>query len=331
MNSPTAKWLTKNTAETLFERLEAHGKTWKVYVAEPMPLSFTGVIHFPRLKERLATHFVPFAEFAKDAAAGTLPDFSLIEPDMASGHNDYHPAYGRSLIGANLDIGFDPPSSMLGGEAFLEQVYNTYRSMTGSSGTNVWNTALLIGWDEPGGTYDHVAPGAVPPPDEDASAGELGFTFDRSGYRVPAILVSPWVDQGSVYNEEYRHTSLIAALRKAWGLGEAFTRRDASARTFDHVFTLETPRDPKSWAAVEAQPVPAWTLDIQSAGAALSTLGKVIGPGLIEQAKTMSMKLPTELDGPSPDFTPELFIQFLREICMHIFPALAPSAPQDPS
>ena len=65
-----------------------------------------------------------------------------------------------------------------------------------------------------------------------------------------------------MYNEEYRHTSLIATLRKAWGLGEEFTRRDASARTFDHVFTLETPRDPKSWTAVEAQPVPAWTLDI---------------------------------------------------------------------
>jgi phospholipase C len=331
VNSPAAKWLTKNTAETLFERLEAHGKTWKVYVAEPMPLSFTGVIHFPRLQERLATHFVPFTEFAKDAAAGTLPDFSLIEPDMASGHNDYHPAYGRSLIGANLDIGFDPPSSMLGGEAFLEQVYNTYRSMTGPSGTNVWNTALLIGWDEPGGTYDHVAPGSVPPPDEDAPAGELGFTFDRSGYRVPAIIVSPWVDQGSVYNEEYRHTSLIATVRKTWGLGGAFTRRDASARTFDHVFALDTPRDPNSWVTVEAQPVPAWTLDIQSAGTALSTLGKAIGPGLIELAKTMGVKLPPELDDPSPEFTPEVFVQFLREICLHIFPALVPSAPGDAS
>ena len=73
--------------------------------------------------------------------------------------------------------------------------------------------------------------------------GELGFTFDRSGYRVPAIIVSPWVDQGSVYNEEYRHTSLIATLRKTWDLGEAFTRRDASARTFDHVFALrDAPR-----------------------------------------------------------------------------------------
>ena len=171
VNSPATKWMTKNTAETIFERLEAHGKTWKVYVCEPMPLSFTGVIHFPRLQQRLATHFVPFSEFEKDAAAGTLPDFSLIEPDMASGHNDYHPALSRSMIGNNADFGFDPPSSLLGGEAFLERLYDAYRSMTSPSGTNVWNTALLIGWDEPGGTYDHVAPGPVPPPDAAAPVG----------------------------------------------------------------------------------------------------------------------------------------------------------------
>lgn len=40
-----------------------------------------------RLKDRLATNVVPFAEFEKDAAAGALPDFSFIEPDMASGHS----------------------------------------------------------------------------------------------------------------------------------------------------------------------------------------------------------------------------------------------------
>ena len=97
VNSPMRKWFTENDAETLFERLEDHGRTWKVYVMEPMPLSFTGIIHFPRLKDRLATHFVPFAEFERDAAAGMLPDFSLIEPNMVSGHGDYHPAFGRPL------------------------------------------------------------------------------------------------------------------------------------------------------------------------------------------------------------------------------------------
>ena len=98
VNSPVRKWFTQNDAETIFERLEQHGRTWKVYVMEPMPLSFTGVIHYSRLKDRLATNFVPFDEFEKDAAAGTLPDFSFIEPNMISGHGDYHPAFGRAWV-----------------------------------------------------------------------------------------------------------------------------------------------------------------------------------------------------------------------------------------
>ena len=123
-----------------------------------MPVSFTGVIHYPRLKGRLATHFVPFTEFEKDAAAGTLPDFSLIEPNMLTGHGDYHPAFGRSFSAA-VDLAVDNPSSMLSGEAFLTRVYAAYRSATSPDGANVWNTALLIGWDEPGGTYAHAAGG----------------------------------------------------------------------------------------------------------------------------------------------------------------------------
>src|SRR4249919_4101004 len=283
VNSPARKWFQGNDAETIFERLETHGKTWKVYVMEPMPLSFTGIIHYSRLKDRLATHIVPFAEFEKDAAAGTLPDFSFIEPNFISGHGDYHPAIGRA-IGPNIDPGIDSPSSILSGEAFLERVYNAYRSATSETGANVWNTALLIGWDEPGGTYDHVPPGLVPPPDPAAPEGEFGFTFDRSGYRVPAIIVSPWVEPGSVYNEEYRHTSLIATLRRVWNLGEAFTQRDAAARTFDHVFARDVSRDPNEWATFAARPVPEWTMDPQVVGKAISGLGKAAGPGLIEKA-----------------------------------------------
>ena len=115
INSPVSNWTQHNTAETLFDRLEAHGRTWKVYVHEPMPLSFTGLIHLPRVKDRLATNFVPYSEFERDAINGALPDFSLIEPNMLSGHSDYHPAFGRSLIPDDMNIPMDPPSSIGGG------------------------------------------------------------------------------------------------------------------------------------------------------------------------------------------------------------------------
>jgi phospholipase C len=330
VNGPAKKWFAKNDTETIFERLEQHGKTWKIYVAEPMSLSFHGVIHYSRLKGRLATNVVPFAEFERAAAAGTLPDFSFIEPNLTGGHGDYHPAFGRSLGPAVDADPLDPPSSMLAGEAFLERIFNAYRSSTSESGTNVWNTALLIGWDEPGGTYDHVPPGAVPAPDPDAPAGEMGFTFDRSGYRVPAILVSPWIPQGSVFNDEYRHTSLIATLRKHWNLGEPFTRRDASARTFDDLFSLDKPRDPQTWPTITALPVPAFHLDQEALNKGLSGLGKTIGPGIIEHAREVGIELPPQLDNPDAEITPELMIDVLRQVAWHYFPLLATGAKPPP-
>ena len=138
--------------------MEDHGKTWKIYVSEPMRVSGTALAHFQRLKDRLATNIVPFAQFEADAANGDLPDFSFIEPCLALGHNDYHPACGRAMGHGVVIPSIDPPSSILGGEAFLSRIYAAYKGMQSSTGSNVWNTALLIGWDEPGGTYDHVPP-----------------------------------------------------------------------------------------------------------------------------------------------------------------------------
>jgi phospholipase C len=267
---------------------------------------------------------VPFAEFEQDAAAGALPDFSLIEPNCIAGHGDYHPAFGRSL-GRAVDVTtLDPPSSALAGEAFLARIFSIYRSSTAESGSNVWNTTLLIGWDEPGGTYDHVPPGPVPPPDPDAPIGELGFRFDRSGYRVPAILVSPWVEQGAVFNDEYRHTSLIATLRKVWELGEPLTQRDASARTFDDLLTLEEPRDPQTWTTITARPVPEWHLDEEALAGGLSGLGKGMGRGIIEHARELGVELPAELDDARAEITSELIVQVLRHVAWHYFPLLAP-------
>jgi phospholipase C len=327
VNSPAAKWLTKNAAETIFNRLDEHGRTWRVYVGEPMQFSVAGIIHYQRLKDRLATHFVPFAQFEEDAARGTLPDFSFIEPDIVVGHSDYHPAAGRSF-GHGVDIpSLDPPSSILGGEAFLARIYDAYRNMRSDTGTNVWNTALLIGWDEPGGTYDHVPPPLVPPPDHAAPAGEMGFTFDRSGYRVPAIMVSPWVAEGAVFNEEHRHTSLIATLRAQWGLGEPFTQRDAAARTFSHVFSLDSPRDPSEWPVPEPRPVPAFQEDLVALGQVLSVLGKTLIDGVRGYAEQNHIEVEGLPKDPNAEIAPGEVLQVLRNVLAMFFPLLAPTGP----
>ena len=111
-------------------------------------------------------------------------------------------------------------------------------------------------FDEHGGTYDHVPPPAVPAPDPAAPAGQLGFRFDRSGLRVPAIAISAWIPDRTVVTAEYRNTSVLATLRTRWELGAPLTGRDAVAAELSGVLSLQTPRDPATWPDVTALPVP---------------------------------------------------------------------------
>ena len=114
-------------------------------------------------------------------------------------------------------------------------------------------------------------------------------------------------------------------MRKTWDLGEAYTQRDAAARSFDHVFTRDVARGPNEWATLEAQPVPEWTVDPEVVGKALSSLGKAAGPGLIEQARALGVKLPPQLDDPNVELTGELIVEVIRDVCWHFFPGLAPA------
>jgi phospholipase C len=324
VNRPMNKFMGHNDAETIFNRLEEHGKTWKVYVLEPDPISFTGMIHMPRLRDGFATNFAPFSEFERDAAAGTLPDFSLIEPNLLAGHSDYHPAFRRALV-AGLDVPIDPPSSVLAGEAFLARIYGTLKSARSDGGSNVFNTTLFIGWDEPGGTFDHVPPGPVSPPDSSSARGKFGFRFDRSGYRVPAIIVSPWVEEGVVFNDEYRHTSLLATLRRVWNLGRPFTRRDAEARSFEHVLTRELPRDPDSWPEPIARAVPPFQLERIEAGHVLCTLGKHLCHGLMHHEHELDATVPAPPPDPASEISPALALDVVERLARKFFPQLAGS------
>ena len=218
----------------------------------------------------------------------------------------------------------DAPSSVLAGEAFLGRIYNAVRSAASANGSNAFNTMLFVGFDEPGGTYDHVPPGAVPPPDPAAPAGQLGFAYDRSGYRVPAVIVSAWVPAGTVCTGEYRHTSMLATLRDAWHLGEPFTARDEAASSFADLLSLDTPRAPETWPDIEPLPVPLFQAEQVEALRALGTLGRHLCHGLYEHARH-DTELPDPPDA-DPKVSPALAIDFAVHLGARLFPRLAAHA-----
>ena len=62
----------------------------------------------------------------------------------------------------------------------------------------------MIVYDENGGFYDHV-----PPPE--AADDDPGM-FGRYGVRVPAIIVSPWIEPRTVSHTLFDHASIIKTI-----------------------------------------------------------------------------------------------------------------------
>jgi len=313
--SPAGSFPLHNTAETIFERLERNGLSWRVYCDPPSRLSLTGIIHAPRLWKHFATRFVTTDQFLQDCADGSLPAYSFIEPNLLYGHNDMHPAFGALFPGTAID----PPSSLLGGEALLAKIYNAIRTSRSDIGSNAWNTLLVVTFDEHGGTYDHVPPLLAPAPDPGAPPGELGFRFDRAGVRVPAFAISAWIPAQTVVTSVHLNTSVIATLRRRWQLGGALTGRDAVAAELSPVLSLEAPRDPDDWPEVTPQPVPSYAGLVPAPGAALRGLGKAAFHCCVALAQSRGKPVPavvhdenlTRADGLAllDDLAPDAFVR----------------------
>ncbi len=314
--SPADSFPLHNDAETIFERLEKQGLTWRVYCDPPSHISLTGIIHAPRLRERWETNFFTTDRFLQDAATGQLPAYSFIEPNLLYGHNDMHPGFDALFPGVDLD----PPSALLGGEALLAKIYDAIRCSASPDGSNAYNTLFMVCFDEHGGTYDHVPPPAVLPPDPTAPTGQMGFRFDRSGVRVPAIAVSPWIPEQTVINDHYRHTSVIRALREHWQLGPPLTARDGAAPDLGPVLSLGTPRDPDDWPDVAPRPVAPFNPARVSLEARLKGLCKAACFPVLALAKDMGLPAP-DLDQDEAIGRADA-IALIDDVFGHMFPGL---------
>jgi len=193
-------------------------------------LKFTGDV-FPLGLGRYLEHVRSTDEFLAAAAAGSLPAFSLVDPDF----DEYSE---------------ENPQDIRKGESFAAEMISQVMRGPG------WPHTLLIWlYDEHGGYHDHVPPPPAVPPDEvlgrsrladpgpvrglvgllrpgavggaeDLAAGPR--RYDRYGFRVPAVIVSPYARPGYVCSTVLDHTSVLRLVEDKWNL-PALTARDAAA------------------------------------------------------------------------------------------------------
>jgi phospholipase C len=205
------------TLKTIFELLDKKGVPSKIYYTDwSLGLAIGYIV------QHSGKFLSLFDDFLKDCKNNNLPALSFIEPRFNGvGASDQHPDH-----------------NVFNGEKIIAQVYDAITSNQQS-----WEeTLLVITYDEHGGLFDHVTPPKATPPGDGASSV---FAFDRLGVRVPAVLVSPFIEKGTIVKDIFEHTSIIAtAINLFIGNHQNvfLTERDRNARPFDDVPALSTAR-----------------------------------------------------------------------------------------
>ncbi|CAM8955476.1 unnamed protein product [Rhodiola kirilowii] len=219
--------------KTIFDSLDENDLTFGIYYQNiPATLFFKSL-----RKLKHVTKFHDYSlKFKLHAKQGKLPNYAVIEQRY----------FDVELFPANDD---HPSHDMAHGQRFVKEVYETLRA------SPQWNEmAILITYDEHGGFYDHVPTpvSGVPNPDGIIGPDPFYFRFDRLGVRVPTLLISPWIEKGTVIHKptgptptsQFEHSSIPATVKRLFNLKSNFlTKRDAWAGTFERYFHLrDTPR-----------------------------------------------------------------------------------------
>ncbi|MGA3025196.1 MAG: alkaline phosphatase family protein [Bryobacteraceae bacterium] len=215
---------------SIYERLLQDNHTAKLYYYDQAS-STMEVVNLLKDQPQI---FATYDQFRDDCKAGTLPDYSFIEPNYSDHSGDDG--------GEELASDQHPDHDAQAGEVFIASVYNAIHE-----NSTLWaSTALLIVYDEHGGIFDHVPPPSCTPdtpfvaPATDTGTGQT-FAFDRLGVRVPAILVSPWVAKATVVpgpedpanGRTFEHASIPGTVTKFFiGNYDNRSPREKAADTF---------------------------------------------------------------------------------------------------
>jgi phospholipase C len=205
---------------TIFDALKQKNVSRRLYGGDDFPM-------LAALKGIGLDDIRPYHYFAQDLQDNYLYAYTFIEPSY-NATADYKCSTSQH-----------PLDDVTRGEALIKCTYEAIRN------SPIWNNSLLIlTWDEHGGFYDHVVPPeAVAPGDTvpGSSHNQYGFTFERCGLRVPAVIISPLIPRNLIDHRLYDHASVPATLEVIFDL-QPLTNRDGAAKDLTPLLTLSAPR-----------------------------------------------------------------------------------------
>jgi phospholipase C len=224
-------WL--GMSKTIYELLAENNVDSRIFYHDStMAMTFKGLMNQGK-------YFALFDDFLSACKKNKLPAYSFIEPRYANGED---PANNAFFSASDQH----PDHNVEQGEILIRDTFNA-----------IWNnqavresTLLIVVYDEHGGLYDHVPPPPAVNPDAKKWAGspdslDPAFDFTRLGVRVPAVLISPYIQAGTIDHTLYDHSSIIATACKLFlknVAGASLNNRDRSANTFENNLSLAAPR-----------------------------------------------------------------------------------------
>ena len=168
------------TYPSIYNRLNDKGVAWNYYFGS-LPV-IPAISDFP-----VKNNSKFFSDFLDDAKNGTLAPVSYIDPSF--NQNDDH-----------------PPVHPINGQQLIWTVY------TALAKSPQWkNCMLVVTYDENGGFFDHVSPPTTV--DDRAAEG-----FNQMGFRVPTMVIGPYVKTNFVSSVVRDHTSALRELEVAFDL-----------------------------------------------------------------------------------------------------------------
>ena len=181
--------------ESIFDRALARGITIGYYVSDlPVPGLYG---------QRGLAWARPASQFYTDAANGNLPQITFIDPPFRDGGG-----------GDGVSADDHPHGDVRLGQAFMSDVAHAF-----IESPQYERGAMFINYDEWGGFFDHVRPRHVP--DDRANRKNLDEDWSLTGFRIPAVAISPYARGGGnrVSHMTCTHESILKLISYRYGLG----------------------------------------------------------------------------------------------------------------